>query len=524
MVINEDQVAFKDQGQSESDDRQNTSTESRSSFTVDQAIEEAGFGWFQWKVLFITGAIWAADAMEIMFITFIIPILREQWELEAPWDAMIGIVIFTGMFLGAFGWSTLADKQGRRYVVLVTNVIVAVFGTLSAFSPNFGWMLCFRMIVGIGLGGSAVSYTLFAEYCPTSFRGKALIMEQGFWSVGALASVALAWITLTNIGDGVGWRWYIGLSALPSWCMVMAYPLIPESARYYSACGQGANAETLLRRLFTENNKCWPEGILSVGGCSDSKRGKVWDLFVPAYRKTSFIMLTNFFTVTFCYYGICFISERLFKSGNLFSSMFLTTLSEVPGILFGVFFLDKTGRKGMMNICWAIFAVLSLVITCMPPRDGAGSLQTILDVTFVFISRCAVSTLFYVLYVYFSEYYPTVIRAVALGFGSSLTRFAGMITTFVAEDLSVATAMLAYTLVAFMSLVLALLLPQDTTGLIMKDQVDRGGLEMSWYSRNTNEENGDDLQQLHGGVKGKMQQFRAYAFSSLKSQNVDRVR
>lgn len=74
-------------------------------FTVNRAIDVVGFGRFQWKVLFLTGAIWSADAMEIMFIAFIIPVLRDYWNLKAPWDSMIGVMIFVGMFIGAFGWS-----------------------------------------------------------------------------------------------------------------------------------------------------------------------------------------------------------------------------------------------------------------------------------------------------------------------------------------------------------------------------------------------------------------------------------
>jgi len=116
---------------------------------------------------------------------------------------MIGVLIFTGMFLGAFCWSWVADRKGRRNVVIIANLLIAVFGTLSALSPNLVWMLFFRTITGIGIGGSVVSYTLFAEYCPTSTRGWALVIEQGCFTFGALLSVIFAWATLTNIDKEV---------------------------------------------------------------------------------------------------------------------------------------------------------------------------------------------------------------------------------------------------------------------------------------------------------------------------------
>jgi len=510
MVDNEEQTVLQEIALTEKD-KPYSSAES-GQFSVDGAIEIAGFGLFQWQILLLTGAIWAADAMEIMFISFIIPLLREYWNLKAPYDSMIGVLIFTGMFFGAFGWSWLADRKGRRNVVITINLVVAVFGTISAFSPSYVWMLLFRTITGIGLGGAVVSYTLFAEYCPTDSRGWALVMEQGCFSFGALFSVALAWITLTNIDKEIAWRWYIGLSALPSWLLVLAYRMVPESPRWYSAMGQHKNAEIILRKIFKTNNKEWPEGAVLVGVWNEASPGKMWDLFVPAYRCTSIILLANFFSVTFCYYGICFISERLFNTGNLYSSMFFTTMSEFPGILLALIFLDRIGRKRMMWICWFIFAMLAMLIMLFPP-GGTGRVHTVFDVAFVFIARCAVIIVFLVIFVYFSEYYPTVIRSTALGVGSGLGRIAGMITTVVAEDLNIVVAMMIYCFFGFFSFFLTLLLPQDTTGLKMKDEVNRGDVEMSWYHwyrRKSGEEKGDNVvHELHGGIKGQLQQLRA---------------
>lgn len=398
--------------------------------------------------------------------------------------------------------------------MIIINVVVAVFGTISAFSPSYAWMLILRTITGIGIGGSVVSYTLFAECCPTSSRGWALVIEQGCFSLGALLSVLVAWITLTNIDKEIAWRWYIGLSALPSWLLVLAYRFVPESARYYSANGQCEDAEVILKNIFESNKKDWPEGAVLVGRFKEGSRGKLWDLFVPAYRCTSAILLTNFFCVTFCYYGICFISERLFKTGNLYSSMFFTTLSEFPGIFLAVIFLDRTGRKGMMNICWLLFALFTMLIMLLPPRETTGRAHTAFDVIFIFLARCAVTIVFLVIFVYFSEYYPTVIRSTALGFGSSLGRIAGMITTIVAEDLSIVVAMTIYCLMGFFSFALTLMLPHDTTGLKMKDHINRGDVEMSWYShsRNSEEKRVDDVvQELHVGMRGQLQQLKAYA-------------
>jgi len=516
MVVNNEQRELDDMESPESEQLYSP-TQSRKQFTVDQAIEVLGFGWFHWKLLFLTGAMWAADAMELMFISFIIPLLRVHWSLKAPWDSMIGVLIFTGMFFGAFCWSWVADRNGRRNVVIIANLLIAVFGTLSALSPNLVWMLFFRTITGIGIGGSVVSYTLFAEYCPTSTRGWALVIEQGCFTFGALLSVILAWVTLTNIDKEVAWRWYIGLSAIPCWLLVFSYRLIPESARYYSACGKLYEAEQLLRKIFKENMKNYPSGELLASGSKNTNAGKVCDLFVPAYCCTSVIMLTNFFCASFCYYGICFISERLFNAGDLYLSMFFTTTSEIPAIVLAVMFIDFTGRRGMMNICWGFFGVFSLLILVLLLGNTTGSEERIFIVVFVFLTRLSVYMLFLVLFVYFSEYYPTVIRSTALGFGSSLGRIAGMITTVVAEDICLENAMIVYAGIGFFSFVMTLILPQDTTGRKMSDHVDRSVTDVISYSSNLvhddEELTENNVKELQSGIKGKLQRLKAYTFN-----------
>jgi len=155
------------------------------------------------------------------------------------------------------------------------------------------------------------------------------------------------------------------------------------------------------------------------------------------------------------------------------------------------------------------------------PSETTNSEQRKLVVAFVFFARCSVTMLFLVVFVYFSEYYPTVIRSTAIGFGSSLGRIAGMITTLVAEDIKLDIAMVVYAVLGFLSFSLTLTLPQDTTGLKLRDHVDRGDIEMSSYSRNTvdgeEEQNQDKVKQLHSGIKGKLQQMKAYTFNPWKN-------
>merc|ERR1719317_1729129 len=90
-------------------------------YTIDEALEKAGFGWFQWKVLVLAGAIYALDASQVLMLTFLIPILVDLWELNPPWGSMIGVAFFIGGLIGCLSWSKFGDISGRRKIVISTT-------------------------------------------------------------------------------------------------------------------------------------------------------------------------------------------------------------------------------------------------------------------------------------------------------------------------------------------------------------------------------------------------------------------
>ena len=132
------------------------------------------------------------------------------------------------MLVGAPFWGMFSDKMGRKSGFFCAVVLTAIFGLASGFSPSLGYLLVFRCIVGFGLSGSTVAFSLFAEFLPLSSRGISLTVLQGFWSIGSILEAALAWIIIPTIG----WRWLVFVSALPLIGVIFFYPILPESPRF----------------------------------------------------------------------------------------------------------------------------------------------------------------------------------------------------------------------------------------------------------------------------------------------------
>merc|ERR1711971_1488277 len=108
--------------------------------------------------------------------------------------------------------------------------------------------------------------------------------------------------------------------------------------------------------------------------------------------------------------------------------MTITTVASVPGIFVTMYALDAFGRKRTLvlsyTVCGATLFALML---------GAVQSMKALSVSLLALNRICGTISSFALYVYFAEFYPTAIRATSLGFANALSRFGGMLATYVSR-------------------------------------------------------------------------------------------
>ena len=108
--------------------------------SVDDVLNEIGFGRFHWKLLFICGFGWAADNMWLTSISFILLRVQPEWKLSDTIKGLTGSSMFLGTFCGAYVWGYLSDRIGRKPSFTWTLAIASAGGFASACAPNF-WSL-----------------------------------------------------------------------------------------------------------------------------------------------------------------------------------------------------------------------------------------------------------------------------------------------------------------------------------------------------------------------------------------------
>ena len=116
------------------------------------ALKHLGFGFFHILLLLINGTALLSDAIEVLSISFVLPILNkpEEFGVGDSEEAVLASVIFIGMLFGSYIWGSMADIVGRRTTLVSSLTISAIFGFISAFSPWFWLFVLLRFFSGFG--------------------------------------------------------------------------------------------------------------------------------------------------------------------------------------------------------------------------------------------------------------------------------------------------------------------------------------------------------------------------------------
>ncbi|HEX4262288.1 MAG TPA: MFS transporter, partial [Acetobacteraceae bacterium] len=169
-----------------------------------------------------------------------------------------------GYVIGTLALSPLADRAGRRDLLLVTMLLTGIGSLLTAFVGNYGWFVAARTLTGIGIGADlAIVNTYVGEMAPRAGRAKYTALIFVFSAVGAVAGIWLGLILTTPgtafplglpfalAGHGFPWGWRLmyGIGGVLAFIGVLLRFRLPESPRWLVARGRIAEAETVVAAM-----------------------------------------------------------------------------------------------------------------------------------------------------------------------------------------------------------------------------------------------------------------------------------
>ncbi|MGO4338705.1 MFS transporter [Labrys sp. KB_33_2] len=218
------------------------------SLNVSRLIDERPISGLQIAVIGLCGLINFFDGMDTQSIGVAAPFIAKSLGLTIPQLGPVFSAGLLGAALGAIGFGAIADRVGRKRLLLIAAVLIGVFTLLTAFAQSFSSLMLCRFLAGIGLGGATPCFiALTAEYTPERHRATCVTL---MWSSFPLGAMAGAFIN-SRLIEHFGWQmiFYIG-GMLPLAIAVILAIWLPESLKFLIARrNDTAAARRILRRM-----------------------------------------------------------------------------------------------------------------------------------------------------------------------------------------------------------------------------------------------------------------------------------
>ncbi|MFD7521765.1 MFS transporter [Paenibacillus chitinolyticus] len=346
----------------------------------------------QRKLLFSAGLSWLFDAMDVGIISFIVAALTVHWKLSAGQVGVLTSLNSVGMAFGAAIAGYLADRYGRKSVLVWTLLIFSAASGLSALAASFTVLCILRFIAGVGLGGELpVASTLVSESMPVQDRGRAVVLLESFWAGGWILAALIAYFVIPKYG----WQSAFVIGAVPA-----LYALY-------------------LRRAIED-----PPRFRKERSGESSFAAKVKSVWSRDYRRSTVMLWVLWFTVVFSYYGmfLWLPTVMVLKGFTLvksFQYVLIMTLAQLPGYFTAAYFIEKFGRKFVL--------VTYLVLTAFSAIwFGGASTEGMLIAAGMCLSFFNLGA-WGGLYAYTPELYPTAIRSTGAGLAASFGRIGGIV-------------------------------------------------------------------------------------------------
>ncbi|EUC32191.1 hypothetical protein COCCADRAFT_99357 [Bipolaris zeicola 26-R-13] len=142
----------------------------------------------------------------------------------------------------------LADSYGRRTVIFVADVLFVLGALCQAWTSSVGGMILGRSIVGAAVGSASFVVPLYiSELSPSPFRGRLVVVSSLFVTGGQVVAYVVGWLFSQRVH---GWRWMVGLGALPAAVQFVMLFFLPETPRYLVKAGRVQQARAVLGRVY----------------------------------------------------------------------------------------------------------------------------------------------------------------------------------------------------------------------------------------------------------------------------------
>ena len=375
--------------------------------------------------VYLASAISALGGMlfgyDIGVISGAILFIKTDFSLSPSLEEIVVSSVLLGSLVGAMLGGILADRLGRRRLLIITAVVFGLGAIGAALAPDTAWLIAARVVAGTAIGiASFVAPLYISEIAPVEIRGKLVSINQ----VALTSGIVISYLIDYAFAGSQAWRWMFALAVIPAAAFGVGLMFIPNSPRWLVGCGHVDQARAVLQRIRGPEQV---ESELTAIRHSVAQQKEHWsELLGPLLRPAMIVgvglaiaqQITGINTVI--YYA-----PTIFKFAGLSSASVAILASVGVGVVNVVLtvvamqLIDRVGRRPLLLVSLAGMAlglfVLGLAFS-LPQLSGSLGWIAVASLM-VYVGSFAVG-LGPVFWLILSEIYPLRIRGRAMSVGT----------------------------------------------------------------------------------------------------------
>jgi MFS transporter, putative metabolite:H+ symporter len=375
----------------------------------------------QIKARIIVGTATFFDGYDSLVMGLVMPVLAGAWGLST---AQIGFLLsgtFFGQLLGALLFPYLAERYGRLRAASYSIWVVGLFALVCAASWSFTTLTFSRVLQGIGIGGEIpVAATYINEIAHSKTRGRFFLMYEAAFAFGYLICTLLAVLLVSRYG----WQVMFLIGALPAFVAAIMRRLLPESPRWLASKGRAQEADAIVGRMEREAEAKLgtrlQEPDYSVAPPPVGRHTDLRELFTPFYRLRTLVVWSiwglNFFVTQALnsWLPTIYRQELHLSVQQSLEFTLATHCISICSAIAVALAIDRTGRRKWIGSALLVGALSLLTLAIEGGKDPIFLLVCATIANFC-LASVSVS-----IYVFTSELYPTRMRALGCGMGSTV--------------------------------------------------------------------------------------------------------
>lgn len=393
---------------------------------INDVIDNATLKPFHHQVLFWCLLVIIFDGYDLVIYGVALPLLMEQWSLSPVQAGMLASSALAGMMFGAMIFGALADKIGRKKVIMMCTAFFSGFTFLGAFAPSPTEFGILRFLAGLGIGGVMPNLVaLTSEYAPKKMRATMVSIMFSGYAVGGIISALLG----SYLVKDYGWEIMFYLAGIP----LMGFPIIwrylPESLTYLVKDNKQGLARHIVKKInptldVDDDTTLTLNETTPTTKNDKPKQSAFVQLFTEGRAFGTVMFWVAFFMCLLMTYTLSSWLPKLMLSAGYSlkgSIMFLFALNvgAMIGAISGGYLADRFHLKPVIVTMCALAAVSISALAINSPPIILYSLVAVAGATTIGTSI--------LLYSYLAQYYPLHIRTTGIGCASAVSRVGAIV-------------------------------------------------------------------------------------------------